>query len=84
MAHFRRLEFPRIIDLFQNVSREAGSTSLPYDGGPFAPPVGVGFVKATSDGRCRDFTALMSAFGGKADSLTDLSACLLIASTGHH
>ncbi len=41
------IEIFRIIDLFQNVNRKAGSTSVPYDGGPLGThPVGVGFVKA--------------------------------------
>ncbi len=45
-AHSRRIGIFRIVDKFQNVSREAGSTSVPYGVGFPPPPVGVGFVEA--------------------------------------
>ncbi len=45
-------------------------------------PPASGLLKQTSDGRCRDFTALMSAFGGKADVRELPSGCLLLAISG--
>ncbi len=44
-SHFRRLEFSRIIDLFQNVSREAGSAPVSYDVPPLAPTLASGLLK---------------------------------------
>ncbi len=78
VAHSRRIGISRIIDLFQNVSREAGSPSVRYGVG-FPPPRWRRFCQ--SDIRW-SLSAPMSAFGGKADVLADLSACLLIAISG--
>jgi hypothetical protein len=56
---------------------------IPVMYGRLGRTVGVGFVKATSDGRCRDFTAPMSAFGGKADLRGTTLKSPLIAKNGH-